>query len=422
MMKWVCKNLLVLGISILAGFLLLLLVHLLPTDKMRENVYWSKDTILAEFDDQQVIDGYEATMTGSFTDCLMLEHAIYRNEEHSALEQAMRMYRGESCPEGGDAWWPGQSLVDYLDGVEQPVEAEYARYWHGYLVLLKPLLMITSLNGLRMLGALLFPALLGAVLMVCCYQRKIGLGMAVVAALPFLFFGTSFMSLSLSVCLYLMLGAVLAVLLTGKKEKLPILFLLVGILTAYFDFLTYPLITLCFPLCAALYGREDSTKAQWKAMAVYSLEWCVGYAVMWGSKWILADICTGGHTIKDALQTVFTRAGSARGVGRISGFAEVLRCNLAPFMNVGFALFMMLFIVCLIWKLMRHGSAQQNGAKQCNVKALLLCKIQRMSVFFGVAVMPLVWWFVMQNHSQEHWAYTCRNFAIVVLALVAAVL
>lgn len=409
MKKMLLKNLMVLGVSIVAGFMLLLLVHLLPTEKMQENVYWSKDTILAEFEEQLVIDGYEPTMTGSFTDCLMLQHAIYHSGEHSALEQAMSMYRSESCPEGGDAWWAGQSLIDYLDGVKQPKEAQYPRYWHGYLVVLKPLLMLTSLNGLRMLGAMLLTTLVGVVLMVCGYQKKTGLGIAIVAALPFMFYGTSFMSLSLSICVYLALGAVLAVLLSKKAESFPILFLLIGIMTAYFDFLTFPLVTLGFPLCAAVYGRECEAKEQWKRAAVCFMEWGIGYAVMWGGKWVLADLFTQTNTVKDAFRTMFTRAGSAQGQGRFSGFFEVLYSNLSPYLNIAFALFALGIAVCLLLFLFRRNIARTQN------------RLQNASVFLCIALLPFAWWFVMQNHSQEHWAYTCRNFAVVILAVILAV-
>ena len=416
MKKMLWKNVWILGASVVAGFLLLLLVHLLPTDKMQENVYWSKDTILAEFEDQLVIDGYESTMTGSFTDCLMLHHAIYKSEEHSALEQSMRMYRSESCPEGGDAWWAGQSLVDYLDGAQQPKEAQYPRYWHGYLVFLKPLLMLTSLNGIRMMNVMGMTVLLGAVLLICGYTKKIGLGVAYLAALPFLYYGTSFASLSLSICFYIAFGSVLGVLLMKKKEYWPLWFLATGIATAYFDFLTYPLVTLCFPLCACLYISESGVKNKWETAFACLLEWGVGYAVMWGSKWILSDLMTGGSTVSDAFATIFTRAGSAEGSGRFGGFVQVVQSNLAPFMNLSFVLFMLAVLVCLIWFLVRR---ERTWLK---TKLQFIAKLQQMSVLLGVAVLPFVWWFVMQNHSQEHWAYTCRNFAIVVLAVVAAVL
>lgn len=88
------------------GLIALLLVHLLPTAPMREHVYWSLEMIEKEFEDEILVEGYTATLTGNFTDCLMLEHAIYEPENHSILEQTLNMYRSESCAET-DGWWGG---------------------------------------------------------------------------------------------------------------------------------------------------------------------------------------------------------------------------------------------------------------------------------------------------------------------------
>lgn len=69
----------------------------------------------------------------------MLEHAVYNDESHSILEQILHMYRGESFYNVVARMFgiPGESLKDYLSGGNQPREVEYARYWHGYLILLE---------------------------------------------------------------------------------------------------------------------------------------------------------------------------------------------------------------------------------------------------------------------------------------------
>ncbi len=450
MKQRICNNLILIAGSVVLGLLLLFLVHLLPTEKMQENVYWAKDTILAEFDDEWMIDGYDATMTGSFTDSLMLGNAIYKSEEHSALEQSLRMYRAESCPaeEGEDAWWPGHSLIDYMDHVEDMREVQYPRYWHGYLVILKPLLMLTSLNGIRMLNGITMMLLLGAVVMLCGKQNKMGLGVAFLAAMPFLFFSTTFSSLSLSICYYIAMSAVLALLLMKRKTREMYameLFLVTGIATAYFDLLTYPLVTLGFPLCAYLYLRDAKgaanvgeiienpsgekitsarkhygvgSLANLKMTGFCILAWGIGYGVMWAFKWILSDVLTGSRVIADAFATIFSRAASAEG-GRFAGYGEVLSNNLKPFSNMSFGILVLAILACLVWMFCRNlQNKKQGNAKEANPKNCL-GSIKNNIVYLLIAGLPFVWWFVLQNHSEEHWAYTCRIFAVTVLALVA---
>ena len=85
-LKILRNNITILICAPIFGLLLLLLVQQLPTEPMRQHVYWSMDMIEQEFTDELVVDGYRSTLTGNFTDCLMLEHAIYNNPEHSSLE------------------------------------------------------------------------------------------------------------------------------------------------------------------------------------------------------------------------------------------------------------------------------------------------------------------------------------------------
>ena len=242
--KIIIRNIIILLVLPFAGLLLMLLVHLLPTGKMFTNVLNSKDTIVKEFDDGLVVDGYPATLTGGFTDSLMLEFAIY-NTPHSAAWQVMNMYRAESCTDGG--WRAGESLVDYLDGSPNQHEVTYARYWHGYLVILKPLLLLASFNTIRMINGIF--QLLLLCLVIVLYTRK-GYGNIAVSlgiAMPFLMFTSSFTSLSLSICLYMVLLQLLILPMIKPTENSGVLttfFLVSGALTAYFDFLTYPLVTL----------------------------------------------------------------------------------------------------------------------------------------------------------------------------------
>lgn len=151
----VMKDMGLVAAGVVLGLIALLLVHLLPTAPMWEHVYWSFEMIEKEFDDEILVEGYTATWTGDFTDCLMLEHAIYESENHSVLEQTLNMCRSESCAET-DGWWPGYSLKDYLEKIPQAQEVEYSRYWHGYLLVLKPLLYITTFNTIRSHPILIF--------------------------------------------------------------------------------------------------------------------------------------------------------------------------------------------------------------------------------------------------------------------------
>lgn len=153
------KHVIMLLAGTAVGLLLLYLVYCLPVGSMREHVRQSLPMLQREFETENLIQEYPGTFMGAYTDCLMLENAIYQSEEHSMLEQILCMYRAESGT--GAGWAPGYSLVDYLEGSPQPVEVTYARYWHGYLVALKPMLLLTSFTTLRLIAAWVQLLLLG---------------------------------------------------------------------------------------------------------------------------------------------------------------------------------------------------------------------------------------------------------------------
>lgn len=394
----------------IVGLLALLVVHLLPTEPMRQHVYWSMEMIEKEFTDELLIDGHTSTLTGNFTDSLMLEYAVYSNDEHSILEQVLRMYRGESYYEENneDGWWPGQSLKDYLEFVPQPREVEYSRYWHGYLVVLKPLLLLTSFNTIRLLNSMVQLIGIGFVVMGLCRRNAYSVAKAFLVSVPFLFFVSTYASLSLSICLYLTIMALLVQLKWDdklqEKDLYGEFFLLVGAATSFFDLLTYPLITLAYPLCVYLFFHGRDIVDSVKKIIRNSVEWFIGYIGMWAAKWILTDLCTDSTTIKDAIDTITTRTDSVENTTRLGGFLEVVSQNVSPFVNWGYLLILLMIVIVILVK----------TGKIFRKKTVV--SISKGIPFFLVALYPFIWYFATQNHSIEHWQFTCRIMAITVFA------
>lgn len=414
--RLITTHAIILVLGSILGLLAMIMVHMLPVQPMKEHVFGSLGMIEKEFTDEVLVDGYKATLTGNFTDCLMLEHAVYSHDKHTILEQVLHMYRSETYYDEDyeDGWWPGQSLKDYLSGVSQPREVTYGRYWHGYLVILKPLLLLTSVNTIRLLNASLQLIMVGFVAIGLCKKGADSFAKAFVISLPFLFFVSSFASLSLSICLYIMLGA-LGVQIKWNdalsiKNRYAFFFLIVGMCTSYFDFLTYPLVTLAYPLCVCLYLGKDKLLQGVKKLIIYSVEWVIGYGGMWAAKWVLSDLLTGSTTIKDALLTVFTRTQSAENFSRLGGFFGVVAKNLQVYSNWAYLLLFLVIVIYVFIKLLK-----------CGIKKVLW-KIPMGICFFLIAVYPFVWYFVLQNHSEQHWQFTCRILSITVFAGITGLL
>ena len=129
---------------------------------------------------------------------------------------------------------------------------------------------------------------------------------------------------------------------------------------------------------------------------------------MWASKWIIALIFTGKNTVSDAVNTISARTASATDGGRISGYLKVLKGNLTPYANRAFALLIILLGAIVLVLIVRNGLKNFGFA-------------QRIPVLL-IGLIPFVWWFVASNHSFEHAAFTCRNFAIFVFAVIFALI
>lgn len=186
--------------GIFLGAVLLVFSFCLPEEPMQNHLRESIPTLTKYLGTSEMIVGYQSSFDGSFTDGLMLQNAVY-DEGHTLLEKAMGIYRNGW---ENDLWYPRETLVEYLSGVATE-EYSYARYWHGYLVALKPMLMLFNLEEIyffnQIAQALLLLFVVGALV------KKNKTKYAVCYGITYLFLVPVVMpmTLSLSICFYLYL-------------------------------------------------------------------------------------------------------------------------------------------------------------------------------------------------------------------------
>ena len=176
-------------------------------------------------------------------------------------------------------------------------------------------------------------------------------------------------------------------------------------LTAYFDFLTYPLVTLGFPLVAYLCMTKEKNAKQFGKIGLSGACWGIGYAFMWASKWLLAAIFAGGDVLSDATSTIAQRTSAMDSRGRLAGYLDIVKDNLSPYANRAFLLFMVAAVIGLIIFIAGKGLKEYLKTLKTALPATCL------------ALLPFLWWFVTSNHSGEHWQFTCRIFAITIFAV-----
>lgn len=410
--------LLLLGSAIL-GTLFLVLVFLLPTEPMKEHVAASVERMIKS--EEEVPDNaFSRYIWGekeTYTDAIMVQNAIEKIPGKNVFEHAMWVYHSDLEPE---IWTPEASLEAYCsgEGLKQPFLHEYSRYWHGYLIYLKPLLLVFSWSQIVALGVFLQVLLLAGVIFFSVKKGKPEVGIAVTAGFLFMKPLLVMISLTMSVCFIITLAVVLVMLFYHsyfeKKGLYPEVFLITGILTAYFDFLTYPAVTLGFPLCAyfLLKRKEDAGMGQncfkqsLSQVIGYSVCWGIGYAGMWGLKWVIADLTLHTGTIKDALWSIIGRTEAIGGRPRFNGGWYVVGLNLQEYGSILYPAAAAAVAVVVLYMTVR--ACRRNGIKQ--TLALLL----PYAVIFCI---PFVWMIVVQHHSALHARFTFRIISIALLAV-----
>ena len=430
--------------SALLGTALLVLVFCLPVEGMRGHVAASVDEMLQDAD--QIPDNslfrYIQTKRESYTDAIMVQNAIERIPGKNIFEHVMRMYHNDLEEE---FWTPEDSLKAICEGkdTDSMYLHEYARYWHGYLIYLKPLFLVFHWKLVTVMGVLLQLVLMAAVTAVAVRRKHPGVAVIMLAGFLFMKPLLVLVSLTMTVCWVITLAALLVLLLKNdrlrEKGWYPEFFLTVGILTSYFDFLSYPVVTLGFPLCAyfllgeAEYaletdcyrgvnpfrgiGRRRSESladrnwgklfgAMVQKIIGFSACWGIGYAGMWAMKWIIADVTLHTGTVKDAIWSIIGRTEAIGGRPRLNGGFYVIGLNLQEYDSVVYpVLAAAIGLVSLILVIM---ACRKRGAARVLV---------RMVPYGAVFCIPFVWIIAVQHHSALHARFTFRILAVAVLAV-----
>lgn len=194
------------------GMLLIYLSYMLPVDRIRNHVKSGADILLQETAMYQYADGYVSAILDNSTDDLMLAKTVYQSGD--PLLDAV--WAPNYAIPGQDAG--GLILFETLNSndLSKAQIDVYPIYWHGYLVLLKPLFLILTYADFRILNQILE---FGLMLLLLFLMQKRGLSRYIPACAAMLAFwnpATMGVSLQYAACFYLSIGA--SVLLFRKQR------------------------------------------------------------------------------------------------------------------------------------------------------------------------------------------------------------
>ena len=388
--------------------------------------------------------------TDNYTDSLILMEAAYDGRDS---KKASSMSVPNGTISGRE---PYDSLIEhYSKGVAFDSVYEYPRYWHGTIPMLKLLLQFLSYKGMRILNAF-FIVLTSLLIMYLLYRRSymemiLPYGALIIASNPF----SLYKSLQLSPCFYLMQLGIIFIIWNNEDEvkdriRVYLSFLLVGILTAYTDLLTYPLVPMGIMLiftsvrnyrvrndrarigrvkngesdnADGLYNADESI---WKVILRQVADvvlWTAGYGGMWVSKWILATRFLDRDVVADAKEMFLKRTGDYDYFDEktITAFDSVAFNIKSFFENKMVYVAAGLFAIGLVILLMIMNRRQEcKTIREAEDDKSARYKTNRLYVFISVAVcavMPFVWYIVVLNHSGTHYWMTNRDLLITLFAV-----
>ncbi len=332
---------------------------------------------------------YLPGLMDNYTDALMVSTATDTNFGN-VLSRAMRMYSDR-------------------------LEKDYPYYWHGYVVLLRPLLWLFDYSELRIVNFLGQLALLGA--LAFALRRKEcnrGLTAVLFSSYALLFPMAMAMGLQYTWIYYIAGGGSLFLICRGSRMDQNLnyvpFFLLLGMCTSFFDLLTFPLLTWGLPLLWWLVTsaeEEYSTQAVKKYLGrvvVTGIPWIAGYGLMWFGKWCVSTLILRENVIRSAVDEIFLRTGVDEGVDLYERFN-------ACYSNWKHYEYKVYAVILLGWLLLWMVLYCLQGYRRS----------PRYPAYLLIGASSVVWYFVLANHTLVHHFFTYRIYGVSILAFLCIV-
>ena len=351
---------------------------------------------------------YRLTMS----ECRILTMGLTRKSDSivGAFIEAVSNPTLKECP---------QDAIRYFDdNTPRATEKTYARYWHGYSAITRPILAIGGYSLLRNITVGL--SLLSLVLIILLVTRKFGLLAGMAFIVPAFFFDLNFFFSFVTYHLTFMLGLVffLVIYLMGirsaPRRRFIIAFLIMGSMTSFFDRLVNPLFAFSLPLIAYLlfsrhysYLISDRISSALTTLTV-GIAWVAGYAINWIFKIILNFSFLGEREWRlastKALHWTSNYAYKGKKLpdrheGLIKNFDKMIDGSM---LETSF--FFLLLVVCVS---VLFAVRKKLAAIELNLVILSLA--------------PWVWFLIFSNHAYIHTIFSNYVIYISFLALLLAI-
>lgn len=355
----------------------------------------------------------------SASDTTML-NAAYSIDSRNPLESAM-LARIDYVPEKQQKYYEDTTTFDNVrlnegynvkEQLKKTVDGnieetyEYARYWHGYISIIRPLLIFFSFDEIRKILVSVF-AFLAMILMMVLY-KKVSFKYCLVILLALLTSEYFFMGFNLQGTFTFIIAMIASIVICIRFEKIKnigLYFMVIGMVTCYFDLLTHPIITLGIPMLIYLLLKQEkenlSLKESIKFIISNTILWGIGWITANLAKWIIVDILYHRDLIHKSLLQFYHR--SQRDYSSTLTWYSGLSANILYSKENTITYFVMLAIYFVGYLIKNYKEIHIN--------------IKEAFPYLIISLMPIAWLIVMRNHTLSHMYFTWRMLIVFYIAI-----
>ena len=376
---------------------------LIPQKSIRENSkksaeYYSNVKIF----EQRLIENEDNTIIDNYADVILV-NIIYCQDSSNPL-------KGSICLE-----YYSNDKSDVIESYDEVTHNDniktnrfYSRYWHGTMIVLKTLLMVTDIEGIRIIN-MIFIAILTIVLSVLLIKEKqIGLCISIIGGMLLMsVYVVPFCIEYVSSFVIMFLSSIACILTVKYKEKyLGTVFLVSGMLICFFDFLTCETLTFTVPaLIVVILLFKNKRLTQFKEGILFIIQkgilWICGYGFMFMPKWAISSVFLKEKAFDEALTNATHRINST--VSNESGlranriFKNIVSMNIfnktSTYGDLGLRLLIISAVIITILILYKKNKS---------------CEKDLFKVIGIIMIIPYLRYMFLNNHSSVHYYFTYR--------------
>lgn len=384
---------------------------MIPRQNIHEHMLESAEFMVKRPVAYLVFDFARSSKIDYYADCITLSIANYLDENHP-LESAMwAKYYGENSNV------MNEYLLESVQNNLAPTQ-EYLRYWHGSAALMRILHLFWNIRTIYIFHIILVAALIGALAWLLIKNGYKGEAIAfiismIIVAAWFVPLCLEYTYTFLCMLVTAFVGVWFAV---HEKHNLIVpLFLISGMATAFFDFLTTETLPLLVPLLfiCRIQNAKKTDSNLWTECLKRCIAWGIGYLGMWALKWATASIVLGIEVMPYVTDHVAERINGKVVSYPLTGnmYTDALVKNLRSLFPFEYGIYgaalVMFFVLIVI--VLPVATGRVSIRSSINKSNMLLYAV--------LGLIPYLRYLVLCNHSFVHFFFTYRAQAASILAL-----